>query len=399
VRAAVVGGGLAGLAAALELADAGHDVTLYEARPTLGGAVQTLPEREGDPSPPPDNGQHIALGCFTEYLSFLSRIGEGGSYVRRPLVLPVLAEDGRHADVKPSVGALLAYAHVPLGDRLRIPLVTARCRTARAEAGETFGALLRRLGASDAAVERFWDVFMRPALNLRADEVDAEAGLFTVRTALLGPRASSDLILPAKPLGWMHGEAAGRALEAAGATIETGTRIDDPDELDVDAVVVATPSAELEHSPIVSVHLLFDRVLLQTPLAALLGSDAHWVFDRGALTGHRPERGQYLTVVSSGVPELMEIRGRELVDRIAQEVTDRLGGAELLWSRVSREPDATIALRPGVERAAPGLVRPGLARAGAWTGTGWPATMESAVRSGRGAARALLSDVTTRLAA
>jgi NAD(P)-binding Rossmann-like domain/Flavin containing amine oxidoreductase len=399
VRAAVVGGGLAGLAAALELADAGHDVTLYEARPTLGGAVQTLPERDGDPSPPPDNGQHIALGCFTEYLSFLSRIGEGGSYVRRPLVLPVLAEDGRRADVKPSVGALLSYAHVPLRDRLRIPLVTARCRTARAEPGETFGALLRRLGTSDAAVERFWDVFMRPALNLRSDEVDAQAGLFTVRTALLGPRAHSDLILPAKPLGWMHGEAAGRALEGAGATIETGTRIDDPDDLDADAVVVATPSTELEPSPIVSVHLLFDRVLLSTPLAALLGSDAHWVFDRGALTGHRPEQGQYLTVVSSGVPELMEIRGRALVDRLAGQVTDRLGGAELLWSRVSREPDATIALRPGLERAAPGLVRPGLARAGAWTETGWPATMESAVRSGRAAARALLAGVTTKVAA
>ena len=399
MRAAVVGGGLAGLTAALELVDAGHEVTLYEARPTLGGAVQTLPERDGDPAPPPDNGQHIALGCFTQYLSFLSRIGEGGSYVRRPLVLPVLAEDGERADVKPSLVALLSYAHVSRRDRLRIPLVTARCRSARARPGETFGALLRRLGTSDAAVERFWDVFIRPALNLRSDEVDAEAGLFTVRTALLGPRAHSDLVLPSKPLGWMHGDAAGRALEAAGATIETGARIDDLDDLDADAVVDARPSPELEGSPIVSVHLLFDRVLLRTPLAALLGSDAHWVFDRGALTGHSPERGQYLTVVSSGVPGLMEIRGRDLVDRIAGEVTARLGGAEVLWSRVSREPEATIALRPGVQRAAPGLVRPGLARAGAWTETGWPATMESAVRSGRVAARALLSEVTTKVPA
>jgi hypothetical protein len=361
--------------------------------------VQTLPEREGDPSPPPDNGQHIALGCFTEYLSFLERIGEGGSYTRRPLALPVLAEDGRRADVKPSLGALLSYAHVPLRDRVRIPLVVARCRKARAEPHETFGAVLRRLGASDAAVERFWDVFMRPALNLRCDEVDAEAGLFTVRTALLGPRADSDVVLPAKPLGWMHGDAAGRALEAAGAAIETGTRVDDPQSLDADAVIVATATEELERSPIVSVHLLFDRVLLSTPLAALLGSDAHWIFDRGALTGHPPERGQYLTVVSSGVPELMEIRGRELVERIAGQVTERLGDAELLWSRVSREPDATIALRPGVQRPAPGLVRPGLARAGAWTETGWPATMESAVRSGRIAARELLSDATTKVAA
>ena len=82
MRVAVVGGGLAGLSAALELMDGGHEVTLHEARPTLGGAVQTLPRREGDPEPPPDNGQHIGLGCFTEYLRFLDRIGEGGSFLR-----------------------------------------------------------------------------------------------------------------------------------------------------------------------------------------------------------------------------------------------------------------------------------------------------------------------------
>src|SRR3989440_9830774 len=93
MRAAVVGGGLAGLAAALDLVDVGVDVTLYESRPTLGGAVQTLPEREGDPDPPPDNGQHIALGCFTEYLRFLDRIGEAGADVRKRLALPGTAQD------------------------------------------------------------------------------------------------------------------------------------------------------------------------------------------------------------------------------------------------------------------------------------------------------------------
>jgi hypothetical protein len=301
------------------------------------------------------------------------------------------------------------YAHLPLRDRLLIPIVTARCRNAKARPGETFGALLRRLGASDAAVDRFWDVFIRPALNLRADEVDANAGLFTVRTALLGPRAKSDVILPQRPLGEMHGEAARRTLEQRGASIHTSARVDDLDELDADAIVVATPPAEsarllaepephLEDSPIVSVHLLFDRVLLGHLLAALLGSDAHWVFDRGALTGNRPERGQYLTVVSSGAPELMEIRGRELVDHIAAQVTERLGAAELLWSRVSREPHATIALRPGTSRPSQRTSRPNVVRAGAWTDTGWPATMESAVRSGRTAAR-LLVDITTKVAA
>jgi hydroxysqualene dehydroxylase len=157
------------------------------------------------------------------------------------------------------------------------------------------------------------------------------------------------------------------------------------------ARLLGEPEPQLEDSPIVSVHLWFDRVLLPHRLAALLGSDAHWVFDRGALTGHPPERGQYLTVVSSGAPELMDLRGRELVERIVGELTGRLGGAELLWSRVSREPAATIAVRPGSERERPGpeTMRPNVTRAGAWTRTGWPATMEGAVRSGVAAARAL----------
>ncbi len=220
-----------------------------------------------------------------------------------------------------------------------------------------------------------------------------------MRTGLLGGKGASDLVLPTQPLGALHGDAALRTLEAAGASVRTDARIEDIASLDADAVVVAVPPAEaaallgeadpaIEHSPIVSVHLHLDRRILRHELAALLGSDAHWVFDRGALTGHAPERGQYLTVVSSGAPELMELRGRALVDRIAGQLTERLGRAELLWSRVSREPEATLALRPGTIRPDAGAVRPGVARAGAWT-SGWPATMENAVRSGRAAAAAV----------
>jgi squalene-associated FAD-dependent desaturase len=399
VKVVVVGGGLAGLSAALELVDAGNEVELHEARPTLGGAVQTLPRREGDPEPPPDNGQHIALGCFTEYRRFLERVGEGSSVRRLRLELPVIDEGGRTASITPSPLALLRYGHVSFGDRLRILRALARWGDSR---GTTFADALRARGQSQPAIDRFWDVFIRAALNLRSEEASAEAGDFTVRTALLGDRRDSDLLLPAKPLGEMHGDAAARALREAGAQVRTGARVERLDGLDAEAVVVAVPPREcarllaepepaLEDSPIVSVHLWFDRVLLPHPLAALLGSDAHWVFDRGALTGHPPEGGQYLTVVSSGAPELMELRGRELVERIAGELTGRLGAGELLWSRVSREPAATIAVRPGSERYRPGpqTARPNVTRAGAWTRTGWPATMEGAVRSGLAAARAL----------
>ncbi len=410
MKIAVVGGGLAGLAAALELVDAGQEVTLLEARPTLGGAVQTLPEREADPEPPPDNGQHIALGCFTEYLGFLERIGEGGSFLRTRLALPVLGEDGTASAIEPRLPALLRYRHLPLRDRLRLPVTTLRLRSAQLRGQESFGQLLRRMGETDTSLDCFWDVFVRPALNLRCDEADAEAGLFTVRTALLGPRANSDLILPTKPLGRMHGDAAGAALEALGARVHTEARVASLDDLDADAIVVAVPPGEsarllgepepaLEDSPIVSVHLWFDRPLLGPPLAALLGSDAHWVFDRGALTGSRPGRGQYLTVVSSGVPELLEVRGRELVERIAGQLTDRLGEAELLWSRISREPHATVALRPGVERPGVETPRPNVVRAGTWTDTGWPATMESAIRSGRRAAQHILSSTSATVTA
>jgi squalene-associated FAD-dependent desaturase len=424
VRIVVIGGGLAGLAAALELAEAGEEVTLVEARPTLGGAVQTLPARDGDPDPPPDNGQHIALGCFSAYLHFLEALNEAGSYRRRALKLPVIGEDRSTAVIAPGPLALLRYRHLSIRERLGVARVARRIGALRpAEHDEeTFARLLLRLGASQAAVDRFWDVFIRPALNMPSAEVSAALGIFTVQTALLGSRADSDLILPSAPLGAMHGEAGGRALVRRGGVVRLGSRVTaledgaavlaDGERLEADAFVVALPPREsarilgeteppLEDSPIVSAHLLFDRKLLPYELAALLGSPAHWVFDRGRLTGRTPERGQYLTVVSSGAPELLDVRGRELVELMAGELTRRLGDADLLWSRVSREPSATFAARPGTGalRPGPATSRPGVARAGAWTDTGWPATMESAVRSGIAAARFLRASVRERVTA
>jgi squalene-associated FAD-dependent desaturase len=404
LRVAVVGGGLAGLSAALELVDAGHEVVLHEARPTLGGAVQTLPERDGDPPPPPDNGQHIALGCFTAYRRFLERIGKAGALRREPLRLPVIDERGRESTIGPGV-LLLGYSHLPLGSRFRIGRVALRIRslTPDEHSDETFAEVLRRFGQGQKEIDRFWDVFIRPALNLPTEEAGADYGIFTVQTAFFGGRGASDLLLPIEPLGQMHGEAAGRALESAGADVRLESRVESLDQVEADAVIVSVPDTEagrllameppaLEPSPIVSVHLLFDRPLLRHRLAALLDSPAHWVFDRGALTGHEPPGGgQYLTVVSSGVPDLLEIRGRGLVDTMADALRERLGDAELLWSRVSREPRATFAARPGTRTLRwPMLTsRENVYLAGAWTASDWPATMEAAVRSGVAAAKAV----------
>jgi squalene-associated FAD-dependent desaturase len=396
-RVAVIGGGLAGLSAALELVDAGHEVVLHEARPTLGGAVQTLPEREGDPPPPPDNGQHIALGCFTAYRRFLRRVDKEGALRREPLRLPVIDEHGRVATIGPGL-RLLGYSHLPFGARVRIARAAFRQRgqTPSSVADLTFADVL---DARPEEIDRFWDVFIRPALNLPTREAGADYGVFTVQTAFFGGRGASDLLLPAEPLGEMHGAAAGSAL---GEAVRLESRVESLDNLDADAIVVAVPPPEaarlldqeppaLEDSPIVSVHLLFDRPLLRHRLAALLDSPAHWVFDRGALTGHEPDHGQYLTVVSSGVPDLLEVRGRSLVETMADALRERLGDAELVWSRLSREPRATFAARPGTRRLRWPMTtpRPNVYLAGAWTASDWPATMEAAVRSGVAAAEAV----------
>ncbi len=401
-KVAVVGGGLAGLAAALELVDGGHEVVLHEARPTLGGAVQTLPERDGDPPPPPDNGQHIALGCFEAYRRFVARIGKADALRRERLRLSVIDERGRVATIGPGL-RLLAYSHLPAMSRLRVASAALRLRrlTPSAFSDASFGDVLRERGQRAGEIDRFWDVFIRPALNLPCDEAGGDYGIFTVQTALLAGARASDLLLPAEPLGEMHGAAAGRAL---GPRVRPESRIESLDDLDADAVILAVPAPEaarllreeppaLDDSPIVSVHLLFDRPILPHRLAALLDSPAHWVFDRGALTGHAaPGGGQYLTVVSSGAPDLLDVRGRGLVDLMAGALTERLGQAELVWSRVSREPRATFAARPGTRtlRWPMRTSRPNVLLAGAWVASEWPATMEAAVRSGVAAARAVM---------
>src|SRR5256886_3516925 len=162
MRVTVVGGGLAGLSAALELVDAGHDVTLLEARPTLGGKVQTLPERDGDPDPPPDNGQHIALGCFTDYLNFLKRIGSAGDVRRVPFELTVIDERGRPGKIAYGLSSLLRYRHLSLADRLRVALLPARLPRLPPRESETFGSFLRRHGQTGAPIARLAAGFVRP---------------------------------------------------------------------------------------------------------------------------------------------------------------------------------------------------------------------------------------------
>ena len=402
MRVTVVGGGLAGLAAALELVDSGHDVTVLEARPTLGGAVQTLPEREGDPPPPPDNGQHIALGCFTEYLRFLDRIGEGGSYRRQRLSLPVIGEDATNAAISRSPLSILRYRHLPRRERLGVVRTLVALRRAQGDDDERFGALLRRLGASDAQIDRFWDVFVRPALNLRADEASAAMGVFTVRTALLGKAAAADVILPTRRSGpctaprrdersSRRGRPSGRASASRAWTSSMPTRSSSRCRRPSRRGSSASPSRRSSRR--------------RSSPCTCSSTAAHALAARGAprlagALGVRPRCADRTRARAGPVPDGRRERSPRAA-RHPRQGNRRPDGrrthrpsrrAELLWSRVSREPYATVALRPGTaaERRGTATDRPNVVRAGAWTDTGWPATMEGAVRSGRAAARTIL---------
>ena len=272
MRVAVVGGGLAGLAAALDLVDAGRGGDAArgaaDARRRRADAART----RGRPAPPPDNGQHIALGCFTEYLRFLDRIGEGGSFLRTRLALPVIAEDGSARAIAPSLPALLRTATCRCATACGSPSSLARC--ARRAAART-----RRSARSSAGSAR-------PMRRSTASGTSSSGRRSTSAPTRSTPRPVSspcvrrcsarartrDLILPTRPLGWMHGDAAGRV--ARRPRPRSSERVASLDELDADAIVVAVPPGEsarllgeprpgLEDSPIVSVHLWLDRKLLR----------------------------------------------------------------------------------------------------------------------------------------
>jgi squalene-associated FAD-dependent desaturase len=430
----VVGGGLAGLASALACADAGARVTLLEARPRLGGRTSSF--RRGGLTV--DTGQHVFLRCFSAYRWFLGRIGTAELAPIQPrLAIPVLSPDGTTCRFRRSglpapahlLGALARYRHLRLRDRVAAARAAAALRRLhpREADDETFGAWLAAQGQSREAVERLWDLFARPALNLPAAEASLSLAAFVFRRALLLRRDAGDLGIPLVPLGTLHGEAAAAALARAGADVRTrvrATAIDVAGDrpkvhaeglvLEADAVILAVPHdaaarllppaagldparlRALGSSPIVDVHLVFDRRVADVPFAAAVGSPVQWVFDRTLPAGLA--EGQYLVVsVSAAAEEVDEpaevIRRRHLGALAA--LFPRVRGARVVDAFVTRERLATFRQTPAAARLRPGTgtAVPGLFLAGSWTDTGWPDTMEGAVRSGLAAARAALRTV------
>lgn len=440
-RVVVVGGGLAGISAALACADGGARVTLLEARSWLGGATFSI-ERDGLWL---DNGQHVFLRCCTAYTNFLRRLGVENEVTLQPrLDIAVLRPGGRVARLRRAnlpvpfhlMFSIARFALLPLRDRLRLgPAILAlrRLRLDDPALDETtFGDWLAARGQSAAAIEALWDLITLPTVNLPAAEASLALAAKVFQTGLLERADAADVGYARVPLQQLHGDAAARALAAVGVethlrakvgSVGTGTSVSwSGGSLDADAVILTVPHdevgellppgalasgvepARLGVSPILNLHIGYDRPVTDLPFVAGVGSPVQWVFDRTASSGL--ERGQLLAVSLSGASAYHDRTVDELRAEFVPALADLFPaarGAEVASFFVTREPRATFRGVPGtaVHRPGPVTHAPGLYLAGSWTDTGWPATMEGAVRSGLAAAREALGahSLATELAA
>ena len=434
-KIAVVGGGLAGLAAAIECADGGADVTLYEARQRLGGATFSV-DRKGHWI---DNGQHILLRCCVSYGSFLNRLGVERLVAMQPrLAIPVLREGHKPALLARAqlpaplhlVSALLGYT--PLRVRERFAALRAGAALRRLDPDDpeldlaTFGDWLRAHGQSPRAIASLWNLIALPTMNVPADEASLAQAVQVFRTGLLDSAGACDIGVSTVPLQQLHGDAAAAVLAEAGARVLLGTpvrsierelgslrvNLDDGAEA-VHAVIAAVPHsaagdllppgavdtdalAGLGEGPIVNLHVHYDRRVLGHQIAAAVDSPVQWLFDRTTASGI--DTGQLVVVSLSDarteIGESVAVLRERYLPALAR-LLPAAAAAEVLDFTVTHEPHATFRPVPGTRRLRPGerTEVPGVYLAGAWTNTGWPATMEGAVRSGVLAAHAALSDL------
>ncbi|MEW2573917.1 hydroxysqualene dehydroxylase HpnE [Streptomyces sp. NPDC047070] len=436
--AVVVGGGLAGTTAALALADAGVRVTLLEGRPRLGGLAFSF-QRDGLTV---DNGQHVYLRCCTAYRWFLDRVeGAALAPLQDRLDVPVLDAEapagrrlgriGRTALPVPLhlARSLATYPHLSLAERARVGRAALALKgldlADPALDAQNFGGWLTAHGQSDRAIEALWDLVGVATLNAVAGDASLGLAAMVFKTGLLSDPGAADIGWARVPLGELHDRLARKALDSAGVRTEVRTRVTSlsqhengrwsvsvPGEtLDADTVVLAVPQREAHDllpegaldaperlleigtAPILNIHVVYDRTVLSRPFFAALGSPVQWVFDRTEASGLTD--GQYLALSQSAAQDEIDAPVAALREKYLPELERLLPhtrGAEVRDFFVTRERTATFAPTPGVGRLRPGArtKASGLYLAGAWTATGWPATMESAVRSGVSAADAAL---------
>jgi zeta-carotene desaturase len=434
-RVAIIGGGLAGLAAAVALAEEGLAVTVYERRAVLGGRASSSPAIDQEESV--DNCQHVLMRCCTALWDFYGRIGvqakirfsdritfrdaAGETSVLTAAPLPAPLHLG------PS---FLGFRALGARDKLAIGRALAAIladRTGKGAGEQPIADWLRRRGQSDRAMAAFWRPIIVSALNEEPERTAARHAFQLFREGFLGDRRSFEIGVPTVPLSQLYSEPVPRVLARSKSDVRLRARVErirltagradgvvlaEGEEHAADYVVSAVPwhalpallPAEvvereayfgdvrrLEGSPITAVHLWFDRPIAVPEHCVLLDREVQWVFDKST-----PGGNAYLGLVVSASRDWLPLPRAEILTRALRDLENALPavrGATVVRSAVIKEPNATFSPRPGTERWRPEPVSPisGLFVAGDWTRTGWPATMESAVRSGYLCAEAILA--------
>jgi squalene-associated FAD-dependent desaturase len=448
----VIGGGLAGLASAVALAEAGLEVRLFEKRPHLGGRATSYTLPDGSEV---DNCQHVTLGCCTNLADFYRRAGADGK-IRFYGRLYFADSRGRRSTIEASnlppplhmAPSFACFGALGAADRLGIArAMIAIARSGGRPPGLDGGSMLdwlHRMGQTPGAIERFWRVVLVSALDEELSRTDARYGIDVFWKAFLGSRGGYRVGVPSVPLAELY-EGCREAIAHRGGEVRLrcGIReirlregrfecavLEDGSEVSADACIAAVPHdvllgllpkemgeegglfAGLRHirmSPITGVHLWFDRTVMREPFLTLLDHTTQWIFNKSLLyaragaNGARPDQGkpgsgaqgQYLQLVISASYDLVPRSRQEIIDLCRRELEDVLPavrGATLEKATVIKEVRATFSPEPGVDRWRPPqqTAIKNLFLAGDWTRTGWPSTMEGAVRSGYLAAEAVL---------
>ena len=430
------------MAAAWRLSSLGHPVTLVERRPYLGGRAYSFVDKETGCQV--DNGQHVFLGCCTSYIRFLDEIGTlGQTHRQRFLRVEVRNGPGRRGVLKalplpPPLHLLpsfLRYPHIGWWEKLRaVPVLLWLWRASfrkRPELEmESFYDWLRRHGQSERSIDNFWDLIIIPTLNDSSRHASAAMGFMVFQNGLLRDSHGADVGYARTGLSEVMGTAVEERLRERGATLllgrtvsrlltddtsaVTGVELAGGERLEADWYVSALPSdvfievlppalreqpqfapaAEHTWSPIVDLHIWYDRPVADFDFAAFVESPVQWVFNKSRITGQEERSEQYLCVSVSGAWEFWPMSKQELQELFTNElqrVLPKAKEANMTRFLVVKEQKATFRSLPGVSafRLPSKTPLANLFLAGDWTDTGWPSTMEGAVRSGETAAESV----------
>ena len=450
--AIIIGGGFAGLSAGVALAEKGFRVALLESKPALGGRAYSFADPESGDFV--DNGQHVLMGCYTETLDFLDRIGATRNLVfHRDLEIEMLDRGGAHAMLKTahlpgpfhmSTG-LLRYRHLTIGQRLRVltgglKLLAMQRREASALQKLTVAQLMDALGQGERARRAFWYPLSIATLNDEPEVSSAALLAEVLKRAFFSKRSDSAFVYSRVGLSDLYCTKAAKIIEHRGGLVSMHTPVESLDvengravrvklrdgtRLGATNIICSVPSrqvlsllpvslrtdpffapiAELQSSPIICVHAWFDRDVTDSAFVGFIDTTTQWLFNKRRIFEMHGERHPgYLSFVISGARRLIDRSNDEILGIVLNDLRAMIpasADAKLLRALVLKEKHATMAPAPDTFRFRPATQTPipNLFLAGDWVQTGLPATIESAVISGRAAAAALSSRATETIAA